>query len=97
MLTPLAQRILEFDAEVAALINMIGRTDRAALVRRSLKNVRLAQGRLLLAELASRPNQVEPAEAVRMVVDAAIGAGLGWQDVVAIVNTASECRVGGAR
>lgn len=97
MLTPLVQRIFELEVVTTSLANAVGRTERGDRIRMHIKNLRLAAGRVVLAELATRPDQVEPAEAVRMVVDAAIGAGLGWQDVVAIVNTASECRAGGAR
>ncbi len=92
MLTPLVQRIFELEVTATALANALGRTDRADPVRTCMKNLRLAAGRVVLAELAADPRQVEPAEAVRMVIEQAIAAGLGWHDVVAIVNTASDGR-----
>ncbi|MDR3437152.1 hypothetical protein [Telmatospirillum sp.] len=92
MLTPLAQRILELDVAAMALANALGRTDRANQIRKRVKDLRLASGRVVLAELVTRPDQVDPAEAVRMVIEHAIAAGVEWQTVAAIVNTASERR-----
>ncbi|MDR3437159.1 hypothetical protein [Telmatospirillum sp.] len=92
MLTPLAQRILELDVAAMALANALGRTDRANQIRKRVKDLRLASGRVVLADLATHPDQVEPAEAVRMMIEQAIAAGMEWQAIVAAVNTASEER-----
>jgi hypothetical protein len=92
MMTPLAQTILELDVTAMAIVDVLRRSERADQLRQCVKNLRVAAGRVVLAELATHPDQVEPAEAVRMVIEHAIAAGVGWQDVVAIVNTASERR-----
>ncbi len=91
-MTPLAQRILELDVAATALAQTLGRTERADDVRRRVKELRLAAGRVVLAELAAHVAQVDPAEAVRLVVEHALHAGLDWQTIVAMVNTASERR-----
>jgi len=92
MLTPLAQRILELDVAATALANTLGRTDRGDQVRRHVKNLRLAAGRVVLAELATHPEQIEPAEAVRLMINHAIAAGMEWTAIAAAVNNASERR-----
>ena len=91
-MTPLAQRILELDVAATALANALGRTDRAQQIRERVRAVRLISGRLLLAELVSQPGQVEPAEAVKLVIEQAMAAGMEWPTIVAAVNTASERR-----
>lgn len=95
MMTPLTLRSLEVDAAVMALLDTLGRTDRANLVRQRLKDLRLVTARLLLADLAAHPDQVEPADAVKLVIEAALAAGMEWPAIVAAVNSASEQR--GAR
>jgi hypothetical protein len=93
MLTPLAQRILELDVAATALANTLGRSERADRIRKRVKDMRLASGRVLLAELATHPGQVEPAEAIRLMIEQAMAAGMEWQTIVVAVNTAREQRI----
>jgi hypothetical protein len=92
IMTPLAERLLAVDVSALALANVLGRSDRADEIRRHLADLRRAGSVALLAELATHPEQIAPAEAVRLMIDHAIAAGLEWTAIAAAVNTASERR-----
>lgn len=92
MLTPLGKEIFEMDVALMAAVEVLRRSERAEQLRQRIKKFRLAAARVVLAELAARPDQVEPAEAIRRVIDAAITTGMNWQDIAAIFNHASDTR-----
>jgi hypothetical protein len=94
-MSPLAQHLLDLDVAASALANALGRTDRAADVRRKIKELRLAASPLVLADLAVNPSQLPPTEAVKLVIDHAVAAGVDWQTLAALFNTASERRAAG--
>jgi len=92
-MTPFSQCFLEADVAAMALVAVLGRTDRAQRIREKIKDLRSAAGRLQLAELAAHHDQIDPPDAVRLVIQAALAAGMGWPDIAAIFNnTASEAR-----
>jgi hypothetical protein len=94
-MTPLAQALLEVDVATLALVNTLGRSDRSNKIRDRLKELRVAAAKAHLTELVEHPPAIEPKEAVRQVLQSAMRAGVNWHDIVGLVNTISEDRVGG--
>jgi hypothetical protein len=91
-MTPFAQRLLEADVAAQALANILGESERANQIRSRLRDLRRAGSSALLAELATHPDQVGPEQAVKLVIEHSLTAGLDWPTLVAMVNTASERR-----
>ncbi len=93
-MTPFAQRLLEADTAALALVNCLGRGERADLIRHRLADLRAAGARVVLAELAMHPEHVAPEVAVLQVIDLALLAGMSWHDLASTFNAASERRGG---
>ena len=94
-MTPLAQALLNVDVATSALANTLGRSEVGRKIRDQLKDLRQAAAKAHLSELAEHQTNVEPKEAVRLVLQSAMRAGVDWQEIVGVVNTISEDRVGG--
>ncbi len=93
-MTPLAQSLLELDREASSFAALLGQSDRGKMIRERIKAVRLAAANVRIADLAAHPDQVDPEEAVRLVVQLAIEVGVTFPVIVGAVNSVSERRFG---
>ena len=90
----LTQQLLDVDVAVKRLAQMLGHTRRADDVRRQLAELRRSVAKIKLADLVAHAADLDGADLVRQAIDTAIRAGVGWTEVAAIVNQASERRAG---
>ena len=89
-MTPLVSSLLELDREASAFAAMLGQSDRAKRVKDWIRAVRRAASGAIVSDLAVHPDRTPPAEAVRLVVEHALRAGLEFPEIVGVVNSVSE-------
>lgn len=86
------QQLLDVDVAANRLTQALGHTDRAEAVRKHLSELRRTVAHAELFHLVAQANDMDAADLVRQAVEKASQAGLSWQDIAVIVNTASEQR-----
>lgn len=88
----LTQQLLDVDVSATRLANALGQIRRAHEVRQHLADLRRQVAVLQLFHLVAQANDLAAADLVSQAIEKAIAAGLSWQDVAGIVNTATEQR-----